>query len=637
MTTEHLDRPCPSRSDRALIDLVPAPIWIEDWTEIESYCARQKALGVTDLRSILEGDEASLRDVVSRINVTAVNDLTVDFVGADSSERLLGTLPGDLLNGGALRSLIDQIMVVWNTESAITLVINGVDMGGADLEFQLDWAAPMIGDKPDYSRVVVLLRDVSVQRAEERLMRKNVSQLEILLDMSRGVASTFDIDMILQLLAATAVELLGADEALLLLVDTKNQELTHVVGEGYPAAEMRNHTYGEVMAGMSGQAIETRDGILCADIATDPRNEGKAKERATRYAGTSVAIAPIISDDLVLGTLTTLNGADSPEFTEMDLALVKMLAAQAAVAIRNAEIYQELRANRDRVHEAHEELKNTQTQLLGAQKMEAIGGLAAGIAHEINTPIQFVSDNVSFIKDSAIALAGFGQAHIAILDQLVDHPELGQQIRDLRQQWKDADCDFLLEELPDAIEETLEGATRVADIVKAMKEFAHPGQEDLTPSNINRIIETTVQVSRNEWKYVADVELDLDETLPMVPALPGPLGQSLLIIIVNAAQAMDGKVEGKGRIKISSRHLGEIVEIRVSDNGPGIPSDIIGRIFEPFFTTKEIGKGSGQGLSIAHSVIVDKHHGRIWAENTDPGATFVLHLPSEETTKKSDS
>jgi signal transduction histidine kinase len=304
-----------------------------------------------------------------------------------------------------------------------------------------------------------------------------------------------------------------------------------------------------------------------------------------------------------------------------------MLAAQASVAIRNAEMYEELRT-------AHEELKDTQTQLLQAQKLEAIGSLAAGIAHEINTPIQYVSDNTAFIKDAIGTLAEVATAQWQFLEKAAGQPELAEEVAAMQALWKEKDCEYLLEEIPDATDETIEGARRVAEIVRAMKEFAHPGEKTKSDVNVNRVIETTVQVSRNEWKYVADLELALDDTIPMIQGYAGPLGQILLIMFVNSAQAMaEHRDEGsrdKGTIRVTTSESDGIVEIRIADDGPGIPQTIVDRIFDPFFTTKDVGKGSGQGLSIARSVVVDKHQGEIWVENADPGAVFVIRLPVKD-------
>ncbi|HDH97429.1 MAG TPA: histidine kinase, partial [Proteobacteria bacterium] len=207
-------------------------------------------------------------------------------------------------------------------------------------------------------------------------------------------------------------------------------------------------------------------------------------------------------------------------------------------------------------------------------------------------------------------------------------------IAEVEEAVRSADMEFLAEEVPKAIDESLDGIERIASIVRAMKEFSHPGLEEKVAIDINRAIQNTVTISRNEWKYVADVELDLDPNLPLVPCLPRDINQVLLNIIVNAAHAIADVVgEGraaKGKITISTRHIGDWVEIRISDTGTGIPPEIRHRIFDPFFTTKEVGKGTGQGLSIAHSIVVDKHKGQIFFETEmGKGTTFFIRLPLE--------
>jgi signal transduction histidine kinase len=610
--------------------MAPAPIWLEDWSNVATFCEEMRANGVKDLRQELESDIDLLRSVVSRVYIVEVNERAARFVGAADPSSLVGHLPGELLNEGTLTSLIDQIMLLWNGESSLQLDVSGVAFGGADIDCQLDWSAPIRDGAPDYSQVVILVRDVSHHRAAERAMQQNVHRLETLLDMGRGIASTFDVDIILRLLAEVAAELMDADEALILLIDVESATINKRVTFGSFERNLPMPTFAEVMNRLPGWVVRNRQATLSDDMTTDPRTTGIATETAGLFAGRPAAIAPIIVDDLVLGTLTVLRPPHAKTFSDMDLSLTRLLAMQAAVAIRNAELYEELRVSRDTVQAAHEKLQDTQTQLLSAQKLEAIGSLAAGIAHEINTPIQFVSDNTSFVRDSAGILAKFGAAHIAILDRLVDHPEYGEEIKALREDWNEQDCDFLLEELPDAIDETLEGAQRVAEIVRAMKEFAHPGSQSKSSVDINRVVQTTMQVSRNEWKYVADIELEIDEALPIIEGYAGPLGQILLIMFVNSAQAMAerrSESDGKGLIRVTTTHDEEMVEIRVADNGPGIPQEIADRVFDPFFTTKDVGKGSGQGLSIARSVVVDKHQGEIWIEDGNPGAVFVVRLP----------
>jgi PAS domain S-box-containing protein len=283
------------------------------------------------------------------------------------------------------------------------------------------------------------------------------------------------------------------------------------------------------------------------------------------------------------------------------------------------------------------ERKILESQLAHAQKLESIGQLAAGIAHEINTPTQFVGDNTRFLRDAfadlQTLLVKYGELLEAGRGGRVDS-ELVAEVDQAAQQ---AELDYLRAEIPQAIAQSLEGIERVAKIVRAMKDFSHPGGEEKQAVDLNRSIESTVTVARNEWKYVADLVTDFDPTLPPVPCLIGDLNQAVLNIVINAAHAIgevvgDGSA-GKGRITIETRRGGAWAEIRVSDTGPGIPEAIRSKIFDPFFTTKEVGKGTGQGLAIAHAVVVDKHGGTIGIETeTGCGTTVVIRLPIEPET-----
>ena len=271
-------------------------------------------------------------------------------------------------------------------------------------------------------------------------------------------------------------------------------------------------------------------------------------------------------------------------------------------------------------------------ELRQAQKLEAIGQLAAGIAHEINTPIQYVGDNVRFLGDACTDLtAVLEQAEALRRAAQVGEP-VAEPARALAAVQAEVDLPYLLAEIPGTIEQTLEGVERVATIVRAMREFSHPGTDDKTLVDINRALESTITVSRNEWKYVAEVETRLADDLPLLSCLPGELNQVFLNILVNAAHAIadqtDGGSSGTGVITVSTRADERWLEVRIADTGGGIPAHIQERIFDPFFTTKGVGRGTGQGLAIARSVVVDKHRGRLRFQ-TDPGrgTTFVIELP----------
>ncbi len=270
-------------------------------------------------------------------------------------------------------------------------------------------------------------------------------------------------------------------------------------------------------------------------------------------------------------------------------------------------------------------------QLAQAMKLESIGRLAAGIAHEINTPTQYVGDNLRFLQDA------FGEV-IAVVDhfqQALDALKKGsltpEQVAQLEMVMEQADVEYLIHEIPLAIVQSLEGVERVAKIVRAMKEFSHPGTAEMTPVDLNHALENTITVARNEWKYVADVVTDFAPNLPPVPCLPSEMNQVFLNIIVNAAHAIADVVGGdsgkKGTITVSTRQVGDWAEVRISDTGTGIPEAIRSKIFDPFFTTKEVGKGTGQGLAYAHSV-VEKHNGIITFETEEgKGTTFIIRLP----------
>jgi two-component system, NtrC family, sensor kinase len=259
--------------------------------------------------------------------------------------------------------------------------------------------------------------------------------------------------------------------------------------------------------------------------------------------------------------------------------------------------------------------------------------LASGIAHEINTPAQFVGDNTVFLKDAWSPILGLVTTASRLCEEARGGRARPETLAEFEQRSKTADVDYLAVEIPRAIEQSLEGIDRITKIVRAMKEFSHPGSKERQPVDINRAIETTIAVARNEWKYVAEIETSFTPNLPPVPCFVGELNQTILILLVNAAQAI-GTVVGssgeKGKITISTRQQGSSVEIAVRDSGEGIPDAIRSRIFEPFFTTKPVGKGTGQGLTLAYATVVKKHGGKIWFDSeVKKGTTFFVQLPLE--------
>jgi PAS domain S-box-containing protein len=264
-----------------------------------------------------------------------------------------------------------------------------------------------------------------------------------------------------------------------------------------------------------------------------------------------------------------------------------------------------------------------------AQKLESVGQLAAGIAHEINTPIQYVGDSLHFLRSAYQDLDQLLTVLRDSVDGLVAVQGNTALRTELAQLNERLDVDFIRSEIPKAFSRTFEGVERVTNIVRAMKEFAHPDTNEQSIADLNHAIETTLLVAANVYKYVATVSTQFAE-LPPITCNVGELNQVFLNLIVNAAHAIQdaGKDTSSGVITINTALVGEEVEIRIGDNGCGVPQENLSRIYDPFFTTKEVGRGTGQGLAITRSIVVDKHEGAISVSSgVGKGTEFTLRLP----------
>lgn len=275
-----------------------------------------------------------------------------------------------------------------------------------------------------------------------------------------------------------------------------------------------------------------------------------------------------------------------------------------------------------------QEIEEANKNLLQSEKLAAVGQLAAGIAHEINTPAQYVGDNIQAINDFFQDITGL----LEFYRRLIQASERSDWIEQMREQERQADLAFILEDAPQAIEQSLEGMAQIVRIVQAIKGFSHSGQTRTANININLALENTLLVAHNSYKYIAELETQFGN-LPSIECFPGELNQVFLNLIVNAAHAIEDSQKGHGKITVSTQATENGVEVRISDTGSGIPEAIRDRIYEPFFTTKDVGRGTGQGLNIAYRIITQQHGGNLRFETeTGIGTTFIInlnrHLPS---------
>jgi two-component system, NtrC family, sensor kinase len=283
----------------------------------------------------------------------------------------------------------------------------------------------------------------------------------------------------------------------------------------------------------------------------------------------------------------------------------------------------------EQLYEQMRERERMAIELRLAHKLESVGRLAAGLAHEINTPIQYVGDSVHFLRTAFADLSALLESHRAALKQLASLPGTTETVAALEHLEQAADLDFLRAEIPHAIERTLDGADRVAAIVRAMKEFAYPDAVEQSCADLNHALNTTLTVARNEYKHAARVETQFGDVPPVVCNV-GELNQVFLNLIVNAAHAIQdaGRDAVSGCISITTQSTAQWAEITIADNGCGIAPENLEKIFDPFFTTKAVGRGTGQGLALARSIVQDRHGGRLDVETAlGMGTRFVVRLP----------
>jgi signal transduction histidine kinase len=332
----------------------------------------------------------------------------------------------------------------------------------------------------------------------------------------------------------------------------------------------------------------------------------------------------------VTGPLLALRDA-AGKFGEGDLSIEIPRGANDEIGDLSRafeKMVQDTRRYIETIVRANTEQLRIETELRQAQKLEAVGRLASGVAHEINTPVQFLSDNLYFLRDACadllVIIGKYGDAARA-------HPaDAPRMLAEAAPEEAKRDLAYVVENVPGALAGSIDGVGRIATIVRAMKEFAHPDGPERIAADLNKLVESTLVIARNEYKYVADVVTDLG-TLPRVECVPGEFNQAFLNLVVNASHAIDDVVRGgpeRGTITVRTRLEGSSVVVSVTDTGCGIPEEIRQRIFDPFFTTKEVGRGTGQGLAVVHAVVVTKLKGRIQVDSeVGRGTTFELYIP----------
>ena len=474
---------------------------------------------------------------------------------------------------------------------------------------------------------------------------RSTSAIASTLDLATVVkaSQTLATDVVLDSLLARMMEIIientGAQAGSIVLTAdgalsvhaSKRPDAKVTVGAGVPFAAAPDVSHGIV-----NYVIRTAECVVLGDATRHPTFRSDPYVRARRPR--SVLCLPITHQERMIGVVYLENNLVAHAFTVERLDALGILVAQLAVSIENAMIFarlEELVAERTRaLTEANQQLREQslvrermESQLRLAQKLQSVGQLAAGIAHEINTPMQYVGDSLMFLDDAIQSLLALIASYREALQRVADPPTAAA----LRQIEADRDLDYVRDNALEACTHARDGTARVAHIVAAMKAFSYPDQRDQRATALRAALENTLIVARNEYRHIADVVTEFAD-VPDVVCHPGELNQVFLNLVVNAAHAIEDVVKqrgGRGTIAIAIRcEDAATVLVTVSDTGAGIPEAIRDRVFDPFFTTKDVGRGTGQGLALARTAIVDRHGGTISFE-TRPGegTTFFVRLP----------
>jgi signal transduction histidine kinase len=353
------------------------------------------------------------------------------------------------------------------------------------------------------------------------------------------------------------------------------------------------------------------------DATQDPRFSDSALVTGPPFIRFYLGVPLRSSSGFNIGSFCAMS-TEPKIISEAEMQMARDLAAMVSSEL-------ELRLALKRLKESH-------VQMLHMEKMSSIGRLATGLSHEINTPMQFISSNAQFLEESFLDLKGLVTSYTSLATKLGEKGLFPEECDSIREQEKEMDLPFLVKEVPVALEQTLKGISRVRGLVTAMQTFSAPGQEQMSQADLNQGIEATVAISHNEWSTNSKLVTTLDKNLPLVPCILGDMNQVILGMIDNSVdsiqEAIDSNRIKEGLIRITTARAGDQALIVIEDNGAGIPTTAISKVFDPFFTTKKIGKGTGQGLAIAHDIIVNKHQGTVQvASEPGEGSSFCITIP----------
>ncbi|HBE02763.1 MAG TPA: hypothetical protein DC049_09840 [Spirochaetia bacterium] len=441
------------------------------------------------------------------------------------------------------------------------------------------------------------------------LEKRSLKETVILYEISKSIFSSLETDTILGIIISSAIKIFKADDASIMLTDEMGR--LFIASSKTLSREICEETklaLGERISGWSARGKEPL--ILVNGLENDERFRHINNYRQIK----SALVVPLIGkNENILGVLNINRINIAEPFHESDLEKARLFISLAAMAVENIRLYGNL--------------KKAQAQLVQSEKMASIGQLAAGIAHEINNPVGFISSNLSVLKKYFSGMSSIISGFEKIISENIPGKFSDNEIQKTAEKIKkDNDFGFIQNDLPGLLDETMEGVGRVNKIVASLKNFAHPAGETHKPSDLNAEIDKALVLVWNQLKYNCEVIKDF-QSIPPVTCNQGQIGQVFVNLLINAAQAMEEK---KGKIRIKTRQENSTVFLEFSDTGQGITEENISRVFDPFFTTKDVGKGTGLGLSLVYGIINDHKWSIDVKSRVNEGTVFTIKIPLPE-------
>ncbi|MEH2108180.1 ATP-binding protein [Nostoc sp.] len=540
-----------------------------------------------------------------------------------------------MLNKKELPSLLHNLIYQFNVAIDVELVdgtkLISIGEQTGENRYPIEVSGEIIGWVVGGEQATILanlLSFLAKQEAEKKVLAKELleryQEIDLFDDISTQLTTSLDTRQIAQLVLQELSQLIESSAGMILLLspDATAFEIIAEFGMFF------DHNQPEPGKGIIGNIVQSNRAELVNDVQADPRLEGQKNVSA-------MICVPLRAKERVLGAIA-IGTAKTDSYKAEHLKLVSIFASQTAIAIDKAVLYEQstqaavqAKAQTQKLQQALHELQLAQTQLIQSEKMSSLGQLIAGVAHEINNPVNFIYGNLKYVAEYAQDLLHLLEKYQKFLP--VAPPELESELDNI-------DLEFIMQDFPKLLDSMKLGTGRIVEIVQSLKNFSRHDEAEMKAVNIHDGIDGTLMILHHRVK--ADVHRPAIEIvkdyakLPLIECYPGQLNQVFMNILANAIDALEEGIENSGvrnspQITIRTRAIDQqSVVIRIADNGPGMKEEVIRRIYDPFFTTKDIGKGTGLGMAISYQIVVDKHGGTLKCRSQPgEGTEFWIQIP----------